>query len=317
MSQAITPGYTPSKKRKKLTWFRMQRHLTGYMFLLPSLLVFSLFSWYPIIRGFKLSFYQIDFVRIDQSKFVGWANFQSVIQDPLFITAWINVFYFVFLGILIGYLIPIILAIAINEMRIMRGFFRLAYYLPAILPVVAVIIMWKWFYDPGPGLGNVILNFLHVPKPAGGGLYQWYNNPQFAMLCLVIMATWKGAGSTCIIYLASLQGIPEELYEASEIDGAGIWRRIWHITLPQIRFVMVIILLLQLIGTFKVFEEPYIMTEGGPANATLTVMLLIYRYAFSYYDLGKSAALSVILFLVLVLLTIIFFLINRQIKRWT
>jgi multiple sugar transport system permease protein len=276
------------------------------LFLSPALLFFTLFSWYPILRGFIISFQQYA-IRTDiPPVFVGWDNFRLVLNDPLFWVAWKNVFYFVFLGLVLGYFIPILLAIAMNEMRHFRGYFRIAFYLPAILPMVVVAIMFRWFYDPGFGLVNLVLNYLHLPTS------QWLLSEKTAMLSLVIMATWQGAGATTIIYLAGLQGIPEELYEAAEIDGASIRQRMFHITIPQIRPVMLIMLLLQIIGTFQVFGEPLIMTKGGPNNATLTIMLLIYRYAFTYVQFGAAAAISLCLFIVLIILTIIYFRVTKR-----
>jgi multiple sugar transport system permease protein len=279
---------------------------TSIAFLIPALLFFTLFSWYPILRGFLISFQQYA-IRADiPPQFVGWDNFRLVLNDPLFWIAWKNVFYFVFLGLVLGYFVPIILAITMNEMRHFRGYFRIAFYLPAILPMVVVAIMWRWFYDPGTGLVNLLLSYLHIPTS------QWLLSEKTAMLSLVIMATWQGAGATTIIYLAGLQGIPEELYEAAEIDGASIKQRMFHITIPQIRAVMLIMLLLQIIGTFQVFGEPLIMTKGGPNNATLTIMLLIYRYAFTYVQFGAAAAISLCLFIVLLMLTILYFRLTKR-----
>ncbi|MCX7919788.1 MAG: sugar ABC transporter permease [bacterium] len=284
----------------------LRKKWISFLFLLPALLFFSWFSWYPIIRGFIISFQHFA-VRTDiPPQFVGWANFRLVFNDPLFWTAWKNVIYFVFLGLLLGYFIPVFLAIAINELRRFRGYFRTAFYLPAILPMVVVAIMWRWFYEPEIGLANYLLSYIHLPP------CQWLLSEKTAMVSLVIMATWQGAGATAIIYLAGLQGIPEELYESAEIDGASIRQRLFHITIPQLRPVMLMMLLLQIIGTFQVFGEPLIMTKGGPNNATLTIMLLIYRYAFTYVQFGAAAAISLCLFTVLLILTIIYFRLTKR-----
>ena len=283
---------------------RIQERLVAVGFVLPAFILFCVFSWWPIIRGFIISFQKYHPTKIPT--WCGLDNFKVLFDDPLFFTAWWNVIYFVFLALLIGYFVPIVLAITINEMRHLRSYFRIGYYLPAILPLVVVAIMWKWFYRPQEGLFNYFLNIIHLPVQG------WLNDPHLAMFSIVLMATWKGAGATTIIYLASLQSIPEDLYEAAEIDGASLLRRIWHITLPQISPVMLIILILQIIGTFQVFAEPFIMTDGGPNNATLTVMLLIYRYAFKYYDMGVAAAMGLTLFIVLLVFTIIYFRITKK-----
>ena len=260
---------------------------TAYSFLLPALLLFALFSWYPILRGFLISFQHFP-IRADLAPtYVGLDNFREIWSNPLFWKAWKNVLIFVVLALGIGYVVPIVLSIAMNEMRHGRGFFRVAYYLPAILPAVVTAIMWRFFYHPDAGLANQFLSLLHIPR------LEWLQSESTALVSLVIMATWAGAGSAAIIYLAGLQGIPEELYEAAEIDGASIFQRVRYITIPQISHVMIIMLLLQLIGTFQVFTEPLIMTAGGgPNNATLTVLLLIYRTAFVYVKFGTAAAMS-------------------------
>ena len=135
------------------------------------------------------------------------------------------------------------------------------------------------------------------------------------MLCLVVLSTWANAGGTMLLYLAALQGVPSHLYEAAEIDGAGLWRRLWHITLPQIRGVMLILLVLQIIGTMQLFTEPFVMTDGGPANATLSVVMLLYRYGFRFYNFGAAAALGLLLFFVLVAFSILYLWLTRRVSQ--
>ena len=284
----------------------------GYLFLFPALLFFALFSWYPILRGFLISFQKFP-IRADMPpSFVGFENFHDIWTNPLFWLAWKNVLLFVILALVIGYFTPIILAITMNETRHARSFFRISYYLPAILPIVVTAIMWRWFYNPDVGLANQVLGLFHIPK------LQLLQSERTALASLVVMATWTGAGSTALIYLAGLQGLPEELYEAAEIDGASIFQRIRFITIPQMSSVMLIILLLQLIGTFQVFTEPLIMTAGGgPNNATLTILLLIYRTAFIYVDFGTAAAMSLVLFIALLVLTLIYFKVTKRFEMET
>jgi len=148
----------------------------------------------------------------------------------------------------------------------------------------------------------------------GIGPYAWLNSQSLAMPAIVLEATWAGAGATAIIYLAALTGVRTELYEAAELDGAGIWSRVWHVTLPQIRGIILIMMLLQLIGTFQVFTEPFLFTGGGPNDATLTVLLLIYRYAFINGDFGAATALSVLLAGVLCALSVVYHFVTR---RWS
>jgi multiple sugar transport system permease protein len=221
------------------------------------------------------------------------ANFRVLVADPLFYTAWKNTLVFTGLALLFGYAVPFVLAVALNELRHFKGFFRMAVYLPVMLPPIVVVLLWQYFYNPGNGLFNTVLRGLHLPTS------QWIQSPSTAMLSLVLVSTWANMGGATLMYLAGLQNIPAELYEAAEIDGASLWQRLRHVTVPQMRFIMLVLLLLQIIATMQVFIEPYQLT--GTSNPdTITIMVLIYRYAFTVnYDFGLAAAMSVLLFAVL------------------
>jgi multiple sugar transport system permease protein len=277
----------------------------GLLFLLPAFIIFGFFVWYPIGYGFVLSF-QDNSLFGGTGSWVGWKNFQRVITDPLFKIAWSNTLKYSLYGLLFGYAIPVLLAIAINEVRFGKAYFRLAFYLPVIIPPIVTVFLWKYMYTPDGGLFNGLLSLVGIGKQT------WLQSPNTALPSLVIVSTWANAGGTMLIYLAALQGIPAHLYEAAEMDGAGILRRIWHISLPQIRGVMVIMLILQIIATVQVFIEPFTLTNGGPVYGTTTILLLIYNYAFQNGDLGAASALSVILFLVLVALSLGFFGVTRR-----
>ena len=173
---------------------------------------------------------------------------------------------------------------------------------------MVAVLLWKTFYDPGPaGVFNTVLGWV------GLGPFPWLNSGDAAMPAIVVQATWASFGTATIIYLAALMGIQTDLYEAAETDGAGIGRRLWHVTLPQLRGVMLVLLLLQVIGTSQVFTEPYIMTGGGPENRTVTILILIYRYAFISADYGRATALSLLLALALSVLSVAYLLATR---RW-
>jgi multiple sugar transport system permease protein len=282
----------------------VRRNMSAYLFLLPALLVFALFVWYPIVLGIFMSFQSVDMV--NPSTWVGWQNYRHVFADPLLGVAWRNTLEFTGYALLFGYAVPIILALLINEMRHGRGFFRLAFYLPVMLPPIVTVFLWRWIYNPDSGLLNALLSLLHLP----GGL--WLETPGSALPALVVIATWSAAGSTMLIYLAALQGVPASLYEAAEIDGARLLRRLWHVTLPGIRPIMLLMLVLQIIGTMQVFTEPFTITDGGPQNATLSVLLLIYNYAFQQADFGGASALGVLLFLVLAVFALIYMRMTRR-----
>jgi multiple sugar transport system permease protein len=278
------------------------------VFLVPLLVIFGVFSWFPIIRAVVMSVQETNLVTAPT--FVGLANFQHVLADPLLGTAVRNTAYFALLALLIGYPVPLVAAVLMREVRRGRGLYSALAYLPVVVPPVVAVLLWKFFYKGGPqGVFNTILGWV------GLGPFPWLQDASWAMPSLVLAATWAGAGGTIIIYLAALTSVPPELYDASEVDGAGLWRKIWHVTLPQLRGVLFITLILQIIGTAQVFLEPYLFTGGGPSNATVTVLLLIYRYAFQNSlggDYGAATALSLMLAAFLAVLSLAYFRLTRS-----
>ncbi|MEU2603618.1 carbohydrate ABC transporter permease [Streptomyces albus] len=269
----------------------LREHVTAYGFLCAAVVIFALFSWWPILRNVLLAFQDVNFAT--GNTWVGTANFTRLLRDPLLATAWRNTALFTAYALVLGFLVPFLTAVLLNEFRHARAYFRVLVYLPVMLPPVVVALMWKWFYDPGPGLINEILRTLHLP--ASG----WLDSSSTSLVSLVIVSTWANMGTATLIYLAALQTIPGELYEAAELDGANLWQRLRHVTVPQTRFVLLVLLLLQIVATMQVFTEPYVMTGGGPEDSTVTVMFLVYRYAFVYNDFGTASALSLLLLLVL------------------
>ncbi|RBQ20049.1 sugar ABC transporter permease [Spongiactinospora rosea] len=283
------------------------RHtLTALVFLIPALVVFGVFSWWPIVRGLLIGFQETNLV--DPATWVGLANFGALFADPLLGKAVVNTLVFVGLALLIGFPAPLVLAVVLSTVRRGAGLFRFLVYLPVVVPPVVAILLWKWFYDPGHGLFNGLLGL------AGLGPYPWLDSPDTAMVSLVLQSTWAGMGGAVLIYLAAIVGVPSELYEAAQMDGASIWTRVWHITLPQLRPVVGLLLLMQLINTMQVFTEPYVFTGGGPENATLTVLLLIFRYAFQDGAYGQAAALSFLLAVALGLLSAVYL---RATRSWS
>ncbi|MCG5218893.1 carbohydrate ABC transporter permease [Streptosporangium sp. KLBMP 9127] len=279
------------------------RGVAAALFLIPTVLVFGLFSWWPIIRSVVLGFQQTNLV--DAATFAGLDNFRTLLADPLLGTAVRNTLLFTGLALLIGFPLPIFLAVLMSELRRGSGLMRVLVYLPVVVPPVVAVLMWKWFYDPDSGLFNQLLGLV------GLGPYPWLQSTGMAMPSLVLEATWAGAGGAVLIYLAALSSVPTELYEAAELDGASVWRRLWHVTLPQLRSILLIMLLLQVINTFQVFTEPFVLTDGGPEDSTVTVLLLIYRYAFVNGDYGTAAALSVSLAVVLAVLSAVYLRLTR------
>jgi multiple sugar transport system permease protein len=265
--------------------------LTTLLFLTPMLLVFGAFSWYPIVRTVIMSLQHTNLV--SSPTWVGLDNFRAVLHDPLLPKAVENTAEFAGLALIFGYPIPLAAAVLMSEVRRRRGIYSALAYLPVVIPPVVAVLLWKTFYDPNPtGVFNTILGWV------GLGPYPWLQSAQTAMPSLVLESTWANAGGTVIIYLAALTAVNPELYEAAAVDGATLWRKVWNITLPQLRGVLLVTMILQIIGTAQVFLEPYLFTSGGPTNSTLTVLLLIYNYAFGNSlggDYGNATALSLML----------------------
>lgn len=278
--------------------------VAGLLFLTPALLVFGYFGWLPIIRSALLALHQTNLV--DPAVWVGLDNFGRLFADPLLPTAVRNTLWYSVLSLVIGFPVPLVIAVYISELRRFGGLFRVLVYLPVVVPPVVSALLWKLFYEPDSGLFNRVLGLV------GLGPYPWLQSGDWAMPSIVLEATWAGAGGTVLIYIAALVGVPSELYEAAEVDGASVSRRVWHVLLPHVRGVLLLMLLLQVIGAFQVFTEPYVMTDGGPANATVTVLMLIYRYAFLLGDYGVAAALSVLLAAVLAVLSAVYLRLTRH-----
>src|SRR5207237_108960 len=213
--------------------------LTTSLFLVPMPVVFGAFSWYPIVRTVMMSLQHTNLVQ--PATWVGLDNFRTVLHDPLLPTAVENTAYFAGLALVFGYPIPLIAAVLMSEVRRMRGIYSALAYLPVVIPPVVAVLLWKTFYDASStGVFNTVLGWAHL------GPYPWLQSQSWAMPSLVLESTWANAGGTVIIYLAALTGVRTELYEAASVDGAGIWRKVWNITLPQLRGVLLVTMILQI-----------------------------------------------------------------------
>ncbi len=302
---AVAPAPPSQRSVTPAVWVR-RGGLSTLAFGLPMVLVFALFSWWPILRSVVMSLQQTNFI---VTEWVGVENFARVLADPLLGRAAWNTVQFILWSVAIGFPTPILLAVFIAELRRTRAFASVLAYLPVIVPPVVAVLLWKNFYHPSEsGLFNTVLGWLGV------GPLAWLNDGDLAVPAIIVEATWAGFGTATVIYLATLMTIRTELYEAAEIDGASILRRFWHITLPQMRGTLLIMFLLQVIGVFQLFTEPYIMTGGGPENRTVTVMMLIYRYAFVSGDYGRATALSLLLAAALAVLSAAYLWATR---RWS
>ena len=277
---------------------KVRRNLSAHGFLIGAVLCFGFFSWYPMVREILMSFQKTS---LGTTSWAGWQNYLRIFHDPTFWQAWRNTLEFTVLALIIGYAVPFFVAILLNELRHARGYLRVLVYLPVMLPPASALLLFAYFYDPSYGLFNHVLQAVHLPTS------QWVQSPgtrypTAAMVSVVVAATWMNMGGATLIYLAALQNIPGELYEAAEIDGAGLVKRIRHITIPQTRLILSMLLMLQVVATMQMFVEAFILTNGGSGTTTISVVNLIYQYAFALSgssNYNSASALGVILMLVL------------------
>jgi len=269
---------------------------TAWIFGAPGIIIQLIVGWSPIIAAFVVAFQKYNLLR--PSYFVGLDNFKFFLpsNNPLTVTIFRNTFYYTGLSLALTFLIPIFVAILLLEMK--KSIIRVMMIL-WFIPVASMagIIIWKWFYNPYWGLFNGILVTLGLPTLG------WLNDPRLAMICLVLPGLiMYGPG---LVYIATIQGIPDELYEAAELEGASLWQKVWQITLPRMRPIIAMMLILAVIRNLQVFNQPYVMTGGGPGRATTTVVMYIYSLAFEGVEYGRGTALSMILFFIIMSLVVI------------
>lgn len=292
-------------KRKKIKW---KRDLVGWLVMLPALILFCFYVWGPLVYSIKLSLYSAKGAKLID--FVGLDNYRSVINDVNFASAFGNTFKYIACSLLFGFVIPIIFAILISETVHMKSFFRVSVYFPNIIPGIAVAIIWGFLYKPGKtGVLNIILSHMGLEP------LQWLNNSGWTILLIIVMLTWRSAGSTSLIYMAGISGIDPSLYEAATIDGAGIMQRVRNITIPSVFSLGKTMLILQVISVFQILYEPLVMTNGGPNGASISAMQLVYMYAFEQFKYPKAAALSVLICIILVILSGLYMFLTREKKE--
>ncbi|MHB1627685.1 MAG: carbohydrate ABC transporter permease [Bacilli bacterium] len=290
-------GSKPSGGRTLLRW---RRSVLAWLLAIPTLIVFAIFIWQPIVSEVYDSFFNLQ--GFAPSNFIGLQNYTNVMQNTTFVQTLFNTVWYVLWSLIIGWPVPIITALLINEMRRFQGFFKFAVYFPAMIPSIASYMLWEFVYDASPrGLLNLLLHALGFPPS------QWLQNAGLTIPLIVVTMTWAGFGGTTLLYLASLQGVNPELYEAASIDGAGVFRRLWHVAIPQIASVILILVVLQIIGVFQTYLQPMVMTGGGPNNASMTLLLQSYDYAFRYFQVGKSMAIGVMTLVILLGVSALYF----------
>lgn len=273
------------------------------LFLTPAMLLLFIFLVLPIIASLYISFTNFDIFALNNwsnAKFIGFTNYIDLVNDPLFWKALKNTLFFVIVGVPSAIISSLFFAILLNQ-KFVKGktFFRVGYYLPNITNTVAIAIVWKWVLNPRYGIMNWFLGLLGFDGPS------WLGDPKWAMPAIILLVVWKSLGYNMIIFLAGLQGIPEHLYEASQLDGANRWQQLKNITLPLLRPTTFFVTIMTIIGYLQLFAEPYMLTEGGPLNSTLSIVLYIYQQGFKFFELGYASALSYVLFFLIFIVTMI------------
>jgi multiple sugar transport system permease protein len=291
-------GVTNARMRTPINSLRRREALVGYLFILPAVIGFLLFTAGPILASLALSL--TDFNIITPPTWIGLQNYRDLVADPLFWqSVTVTVKYAAF-ALPLGLVLALALAVLLNQKVRWVAFWRTIYYLPAVVSGAAIAVLWSWILNPEFGIVNLVLRAAGITGP------NWLGDPRTALPSLVLVGLW-GVGGSVVIYLAGLQGIPTDLYDAAKVDGANAWQRFTNVTLPMLSPVIFFNLVIGLIAAFQFFTEPFVMTDGGPQNSTLTYMLYLYRNAFDYLRMGYASALAWVFFVVVLLLTLAVF----------
>ncbi|KKI89847.1 sugar ABC transporter permease [Bacillus sp. SA1-12] len=281
-----------------------------YLFIAPALILLCLFSLFPIFVALIISFTDIDLAGLaDWStiSFIGIKNYLDVLSDPIFLKSILNTLFYVIFGVPLVIVCSLGIAILINygKAPIFKAF-RAVFYMPSVTNVVAVAVVWSYLYNPQFGLFNYILGLFNIPA------VPWLQDPLMAKISLIALALWRAIGVNMIIFLAALQGIPKTYYEAAQLDGASDWKQLTKITIPLLRYAIFFVSITTMIGWLQFFEEPFIMTDGGPLDSTTSVALFIYRNGFQLSNFGYAAAGSFILFIAIIIVTLVQFRLQKK-----
>ncbi|HAA81414.1 MAG TPA: spermidine/putrescine ABC transporter permease [Thermoanaerobacter sp.] len=291
-------------KSKKLS-LEMRNNVNGLLFALPWIIGFLIFTFYPIVASFYYSFTEYNVAT--PPKWVGLENYINLFKDELFLEAFYNTGYYaaglVPLGLIVGLILALLLVQPLKE----KYLYRALIYLPSIVPVYALAVISLVFFNPYFGLVNGFLSIFRINGP------MWLNDENWVKFTIVLLSQW-GAGGTALIFMAAINDIPKDLYEAAMLDGATGWQTFWKITLPLMSPAILYYLITATIGAVQIFDLPQIMTGGGPANASLSYVMYLYRHAFRYLHMGIASAMAWILFIVTIILTILIF---KTSARWT
>jgi multiple sugar transport system permease protein len=291
-----------------LKGFKTNKH--PYVFIAPAVIILTVFSIVPIIVAFLISFTDLNLKGLadwSNVSFIGMENYSKLISDDLFHKSIFNTFFYVIIGVPLVIVFSLGIALLLNYgTSKLFTVFRGVYYMPSITNIIAVAVIWGFLYNTEYGLFNYLLSLLDVEK------IPWLGEPTIAKLSLIVLAVWKGIGINMIIFLAALQGIPKSYYEAAEMDGANRWQVLFNVTIPLLRYATFFVTVTTLIGWLQFFEEPFVMTNGGPLDGTISMALFIYQKGFQFSEFGYAAAGSFILFVFIIIITLVQFKIRKS-----
>lgn len=286
-----------AKKKRRLSPLARRQRISAWMFLVPGIITTVWLRYYPILKAFYMSLFNYDAVS-PPGKFVGLKNYQVLFKTNFYWEAWGNTFAFLFLTLVMVFWVPLVQAIFLNEIHRGRKLFTTVYLITTLIPMSVNVIVWKWIWEPDYGIANQIFKFF------GGNAQMWLSNPALTKFCIVFPGI-VGGGVNVLLYLTAIQGISKDIYEAAALDGCTGWRKVVHIILPNIRFIVVIQLVLSCISTMQILDVPYQFTSGGPSGASTSLGVYIYNSVYTDLNYGKSAAASVTLFAVIAVLTVL------------
>ena len=276
----------------------LREAVDGYLFAGPLLVGLIVFTIGPVLASLAIGFCKYDIFTPPQ--WIGGRNYADLFRDPLFWQSLKVTVIYSICAVPLGLILGLAVALLMNQKIRGIALFRTIYYLPAVVSGVAVALLWVWIFDPSYGLANVALRWFGIPPS------QWLTSPTTSLLSLILMSLW-GVGGGMVIYLAGLQSVPQHLHEAASLDGANLWQRFRHVTLPMLSPVIFYNLIMGIIGSFQVFTQAFVMTNGGPVNSTLFYVLYLFRNAFNYYRMGYASAMAWVLFAIILVLTLLVF----------
>ncbi|CAO1648870.1 sugar ABC transporter permease [Salinibacterium sp. NSLL150] len=288
---------TAPKKRKRISTAEKKRRRAGWLMITPSVIHVGLWTLIPVIATFYLSF--TDYGIFEAPKWIWFDNYVEMFNDAVFMQSIGNTIWYTFWTVPVSMAVAVVVAVLLNQGLKLQKFYRTAFFLPQVTATVAIAMVWLWIFNPQYGLLNAMLETIGIPGQA------WLVDPQWALPSVILVGAWQGIGIKMLIYIAALQNIDESLYEAASLDGASSIRKFFSITVPMLKPATFFVFIISIIGAFQVFDQIYVLTDGGPANATTMMTYEVYRSAFQEFRMGMASAQSVVLFAFLLFVTLI------------